>query len=91
MKTHTGKKHFSCNQCPKSSSQNSDFNSCMKIHTGEKHFSCNQCPKSFSRNSDFNSHMKIRSGEKQKKSQKTYRLVICVNTRQNGKELLKHI
>ncbi|GAA4648626.1 hypothetical protein GCM10023116_08960 [Kistimonas scapharcae] len=63
-RTHTRKKSYKCEHCPKSFSQQSAKNKHERTHTGEKPFQCQYCPKSFSQKKTKVAHERTHTGDK---------------------------
>ncbi|XP_061574017.1 zinc finger protein 62 homolog [Cololabis saira] len=77
IRTHTGKKVFSCSTCRKEFSNSSNLMDHMKIHTGERLYLCNTCDKTFTYLSYLKRHITTHTGEKPyicKTCGKSYRL-----------------
>ncbi|XP_048879012.1 zinc finger protein 782-like [Brienomyrus brachyistius] len=60
----TGAKLYSCAQCGKQFSYQSNVYKHMRIHTGEKPYSCTYCGRKFTHQSNLQEHMRIHTGEK---------------------------
>ena len=64
MSTHSGERHFSCDQCNYSCIQANDIKKHILQHSGENPFACNQCSFSCRRPSILKYHMLSHAGEK---------------------------
>ena len=64
MSTHSGERHFSCDQCNYSCIQANDIKKHILQHSGENPFACNQCSFSCRRTSRLKYHMLSHAGEK---------------------------
>ena len=64
MSTHSGERHFSCDQCNYSCVQANDIKKHILQHSGENPFACNQCSFSCRRTSRLKYHMLSHAGEK---------------------------
>ena len=64
MSTHSGERHFSCDQCNYSCVQANDIKKHILQHSGENPFACNQCSFSCRRPSRLKYHMLSHAGEK---------------------------
>ena len=64
MRSHTGKKSFSCTECGKMFNRNAHLKRHAMIHTGEKPFSCTVCGNGFRGTSHLKIHMRTHTGEK---------------------------
>ncbi|XP_061574055.1 zinc finger protein 432-like [Cololabis saira] len=64
IRTHTGKKAFSCSTCRKEFSKGCNLMDHVKIHTGERPYLCNTCDKTFTTLSNLKRHITTHTGEK---------------------------
>ena len=64
MSTHSGEKHFRCDQCYYSCIQATNLKRHMRQHRGEKPFACDQCSFSCRQSSHLNVHRLTHTGEK---------------------------
>ncbi|XP_078099901.1 uncharacterized protein LOC144512827 [Sander vitreus] len=64
MRSHTGKRPFSCSVCKRGFIKSGNLQKHMRIHTGEKPFSCSVCNKAFTERGHLVTHMRIHTGEK---------------------------
>ncbi|XP_075118261.1 uncharacterized protein LOC142189547 [Leptodactylus fuscus] len=63
QRAHIGEKSFSCSECMKSFSRQSNLVRHLRSHTGEEPYSCSQCGKCYSAKSNLASHQKIHKGQ----------------------------
>jgi KRAB domain-containing zinc finger protein len=61
---HSKQKRFTCDQCPKTFSLNTNLIIHKRIQTGVKQFSCEECQKKFSDPSQLKVHKRIHTGVK---------------------------
>ena len=65
MKSHSGEKLNTCNQCDYASSYASALRRHLKTHSEEKPKKCNQCDYATSQAGNLRTHLKIHSGKNQ--------------------------
>ena len=64
MRTHTGEKLFTCNQCDYSFTSRNHLMVHQRTHTGEKPYQCDQCDYSSTQNSNLIRHKRTHTDEK---------------------------
>ncbi|XP_044043522.1 zinc finger protein 184-like isoform X2 [Siniperca chuatsi] len=64
LQNDTGEKSFSCSECGRQFSQNSNLKRHMRTHTGEKPFSCSVCGKEFAYKTHLKQHLIVHTEEK---------------------------
>ena len=85
MKTHNGKRTFSCQRCAKSFLRQASLIRHTRIHTGEKPHRCSECTMSFTESSCLKNHMRIHTGEK------PYSCSLCTKSFTQSSTLKNHL
>ncbi|GBN61513.1 Zinc finger protein 18 [Araneus ventricosus] len=63
-RTHTGKKHCSCDMCERECATKGGLNTHRRSHIGDNPYSCVMCDKTCATKGDHNKHRRTHAGEK---------------------------
>ena len=89
MKSHSGEKLTTCQQCNYSFISSSQLKQHTKIHTGEKYHMCQLCQKSFAQTSTLTTHMITHTGEKKHNCHQCAKYCILIlSIRSNGGQMI---